>query len=56
MNNIALGRYLPLNTFTHHLDPRYKIMGMLFLMVTVFMPAGFIGYGIIGAFVLSRSY
>ncbi len=52
MNNIALGRYLPLNTFTHKLDPRFKIMGMLFLMVAVFFPSGFIGYGVIGAFVL----
>jgi len=52
MNNIALGRYLPLNTFTHKLDPRYKIMGMLFLMACVFIPAGFTGYGVIGAFVL----
>ena len=52
MNNIALGRYLPLNTFTHHLDPRYKIIGMLLLMACVFIPAGFIGYAIIGAFIL----
>lgn len=52
MNNIALGRYLPLNTFTHHLDPRYKIMGMLFLMACVFIPSGFFGYGLIGSFVL----
>jgi energy-coupling factor transport system permease protein len=51
MNNIALGRYIPLNTFTHKLDPRYKILGMLTLMVSVFFPSGFIGYGIIGVFV-----
>jgi len=51
MNNIALGRYIPLNTFTHKLDPRYKIMGMLILMVSVFFPTGFVGYGIIGSFV-----
>lgn len=52
MNNIALGRYIPLNTFTHKLDPRYKIMGMLILMVSVFFPSGFRGYGVIGGFVL----
>lgn len=52
MNNIALGRYLPLNTFTHKLDPRYKIMGMLFLMASVFFPAGFLGYAVLGVFVL----
>ena len=52
MNNIALGRYIPLNTFTHKLDPRYKIMGMLILMVSVFFPSGFRGYAIIGGFVI----
>jgi energy-coupling factor transport system permease protein len=52
MNNIALGRYIPLNTFTHKLDPRFKILGMLILMVSVFFPSGFIGYGVIAAFVL----
>ena len=52
MNNIALGRYIPLNTFTHKLDPRYKIMGMLILMVSVFFPTGFIGYAVIGTFVV----
>jgi len=51
MNNIALGRYIPLNTFTHKLDPRFKILGMLILMVSVFFPSGFIGYGVIAAFV-----
>lgn len=52
MNNIALGRYLPLNSIIHNMDPRYKLMSMLILMVTIFLPSGYIGYVIIGAFVL----
>ncbi len=44
MNNIALGRYLPLNSIVHKLDPRFKIMAMLFLLTAVFIPAGFYGY------------
>ena len=52
MNNIALGRYLPLNSIIHNMDPRYKLMNMLILMVTIFLPSGYIGYVIIGAFVL----
>jgi len=52
MNNIALGRYIPLNTFTHKLDPRYKILGMLILMISVFFPSGFNGYAVIGGFVV----
>ncbi|MEI7667712.1 MAG: energy-coupling factor transporter transmembrane component T [Erysipelotrichaceae bacterium] len=51
MNNIALGRYIPMNTVIHNLDPRYKIMAMLTLMVAVFLPSGFYGYSIIAVFV-----
>lgn len=52
MNNIALGRYLPLNSIIHKMDPRYKLLSMLILMVTIFLPSGYIGYVIIGVFVL----
>lgn len=52
MNNIALGRYLPLNSIIHKMDPRYKLLSMLLLMVTIFLPSGYIGYVIIGVYVL----
>ncbi len=52
MNNIALGRYLPLDSKVHKMDPRAKIMILLFLMIAVFIPAGVIGYCVIGAFIL----
>ena len=52
MNNIALGRYIPLNSFIHRMDPRSKILSMLFLLLSVFIPAGVFGYGVIGIFVL----
>lgn len=48
MNNIALGRYLPLDSIVHKMDPRYKMMAMLVLMVSIFIPSGFIGYLILG--------
>ncbi len=44
MNNIALGRYLPYDTVVSRMDPRSKIMILLFLMVAIFIPAGFWGY------------
>lgn len=47
MNNIVFGKYLPLNTVIHNLDPRAKIIAMFFVLIAVFLPAGFIGYGII---------
>lgn len=53
MNNIALGTYLPLNSPIHRLDPRAKIGAMLLMMVTIFMPAGYLGYAIIGVCIIS---
>lgn len=52
MKNIALGRYIPLNSFVHRLDPRAKIMALIILLVCVFVDTGFIGYAILGAFAL----
>lgn len=54
MNNIALGRYMPLNSIMHKLDPRYKIMAMLFLLTAIFIPAGFYGYTFL-AFLISST-
>lgn len=52
MNNIALGRYLPLDSLVHKMDPRSKIIAMLFLLLAIFVPSGIVGYGVIGVFVL----
>lgn len=52
MNNIALGRYIPLDSVANKMDPRAKIMMMLIVMVAIFIPAGFWGYVLIGAFIL----
>lgn len=48
MNNIALGRYLPLTSIIHNMDPGAKIGAMLLMMVAIFIPAGYTGYIIIG--------
>lgn len=47
MGDFTLGRYLPLDSPIHKLDPRAKIMAMLLLLITIFFPAGWIGYGVI---------
>lgn len=52
MNNSMLGRYLPIESFIHNLDPRLKISALLLLLIAVFFDAGFIGYGILGLFVV----
>lgn len=51
MNNFALGRYIPLNSVIHRMDPRAKIGAMLIMLISIFIPTGFVGYAIIGAVV-----
>jgi len=53
MNNIALGRYLPLDSGIHKLDPRTKIIALILMMVAIFLPAGWYGYLFIAAAVLT---
>ena len=51
MNSIALGRYMPLDSVVHKMDPRSKIMIMLLLMIAIFIPAGAWGYVLVAAFI-----
>jgi len=44
MNNISLGRYIPYDTIIHRLDPRTKILVMILMLVSVFLPIGYIGF------------
>ncbi len=51
MNNIALGRYIPGDSFLHKMDSRIKIIGLIIFFVAVFLTYGsvaqnFIMYGI----------
>ena len=43
MNNITLGKYVPYNSLVHRLDPRFKILAMLLLMIGVFLNFANIG-------------
>lgn len=44
MNNIALGRYIPLNSPIHKMDPRIKIVSMIFLMASIFVVNNWFGH------------
>lgn len=44
MNNIALGRYIPVDSWMHKIDPRFKLIGMLLMLVAIFLPSGWMGY------------
>lgn len=46
------GKYIPIDSFIHRLDPRLKIGSLLILLITVFFDAGFIGYGILAVFTI----
>ena len=52
MNGMTLGRYLPIDSYVHRLDPRLKISALLLLLIVVFFDAGFLGYGILAILVM----
>ena len=52
MNNIALGRYIPLDSPLHKLDPRAKIVAMFALLLAIFIDTGSSGYAILGVIIL----
>lgn len=52
MDNMTFGKYIPVDSFIHRLDPRLKIGTLLIFLIAIFFDAGFIGYGIMGVFVL----
>ena len=56
MNNMMFGKYLPIDSFIHRLDPRLKIGALLLLLIAVFFDAGFIGYALLGTFVIIITY
>lgn len=49
---VSFGRYLPLNSIIHKVDPRIKLVVLISLIVSIFFNTGFTGYCIIGVFIL----
>ena len=45
LKDITIGQYLPGNSFLHRLDPRTKILAVLFYMVSLFLVNNFWGLG-----------
>ena len=52
LKNITIGQYFPGNSAVHRMDARMKILLTIALLVDVFVSKGFIGFGLIFAFVL----
>ena len=52
LTDITLGQYYPGNSCIHHLDPRTKILAVLFFMVMVFLAVSPVSYGLLIAFLV----
>ena len=53
MNNIVFGKYIPMDTLIHRLDPRAKLIAMFVIMIAIFIPAGFESYLLLGTVILA---
>ncbi|MBQ1305309.1 MAG: energy-coupling factor transporter transmembrane protein EcfT [Erysipelotrichales bacterium] len=51
--SVVLGRYIPLDSPVHRMDPRAKIVAMFAFLIALFIDTGFIGYAILGAVVFT---
>ena len=52
LTDITLGQYYPGNSCIHRLDPRTKILAVLFYMVMVFLANSLLSYGILIGFIV----
>ncbi|AGY41226.1 Transmembrane component of general energizing module of ECF transporters [Mesoplasma florum W37] len=50
---VTFGRYLPKNSIIHAMDPRFKLVMIILLMVSIFLPIGFTGYIICAVVILT---
>ena len=53
MGNFVLGKYLPYDSVIHKMDPRAKILAMLMVLISIFLPAGYLGYVVLAAIIVS---
>lgn len=47
---LTIGQYFPGDSFLHRLDPRTKILGVIFLSVGIFLPKAWPGYALVALF------
>ncbi|MCI6878985.1 MAG: energy-coupling factor transporter transmembrane protein EcfT [Solobacterium sp.] len=52
MNNLVFGKYIPVNSIIHKLDPRAKIAAMFAMIIAIFVPDSWFVYGVLGAVIL----
>jgi len=52
LRNISFGQYIPQDSIIHNLDPRIKILSCLAIIVGLFLITDFMGYAILGTFIM----
>ena len=50
LKDITLGQYFPGTSVIHRLDPRTKLLGVIFYIVALFLAKSWISYGVCCAF------
>lgn len=56
MNNFVFGKYLPLNSIIHKLDPRIKIIALFIMMVAIFTVNNWWAYLLLGIIILTMIF
>ena len=52
MNNLVFGKYIPIDSIVHRLDPRAKIIALFIMIVAVFIPKSWWAYLFLGVVLL----
>ena len=52
MNNLVFGKYIPIDSLMHRLDPRAKLIGLFLMIAAVFIPKSWIVFGVIAIFLV----
>ncbi|MCL8211359.1 Energy-coupling factor transporter transmembrane protein EcfT [Mesoplasma sp. JKS002658] len=50
---LTFGRYIPLNSPVHKMDPRFKLLMIILLIIAIFFPVGYTGYLFLSATIFS---
>lgn len=52
MNNLVFGKYIPIDSIIHRLDPRAKIISLFIMIVAIFIPKSWWSYLLLGIVLL----
>ena len=52
MNNLVFGKYIPIDSFMHRLDPRAKLIGLFVMIFAIFLPKSWWAFLAISVLVL----